>query len=148
MLEKYLINPRTLTCAADIKRTTFTNWAQVTPAFDLRRSLSYFFSFDAEPKKSLMFLVGDNNISRNGTIAYGNNPPESLKINRSALSQFGILPKVRHDGTIVSSLVDGSVQVFTWLKMREHISLLYTNYKDLNNEIDLRVPQYPGQFDY
>lgn len=145
VLEKYLINPRTLTCAADTKRTPFTNWAQLTPAFELREHLSYFFSADAEPKKPLMFLVGDNNISRNGTLAYGANPPESLKIRRADLSQYGILPKVRHQGTLVSSLCDGSAQIFAWPKMREQMELQYTKYPDLQDEIDLRVPQYKSQ---
>lgn len=145
VLEKYLVNPRTLTCAADTRRTPFTNWAQLTPAFELRQHLSYFFSANAEPKKPLMFLIGDNNISRNGTLAYGGSPPESLKIRAQDLSQYAVLPKVRHKGTIVAALCDGSVSAFKWPKLREQMSLQFTNYKDLNNELDLRVPQYQSQ---
>jgi prepilin-type N-terminal cleavage/methylation domain-containing protein len=145
VLEKYLVNPRTLTCAADTKRTSFTNWVQLDPAFDLRKHLSYFFSADAEPKKPLMFLIGDNHISRNGILAVGANPPESLIIRRQDLSQYGILPKVRHHGTLVSALCDGSAQVFAWPKMRDQILLQLNTYSDLKNEIDLRVPQYPSQ---
>lgn len=142
LLQKYVVNPTVLTCPADRNRTPVTNWAQLSPAFDLRKNLSYFFSADSQPDRPLMFLIGDNYISRNGTLAYGANPPESLKIKKNVLQQYDWVSDMRHKKLGVMALCDGSVATFTGTKMRDQITAQYTAYSDIANEVDLRVPQY------
>ena len=144
-LEKHLINPKMLTCPGDKDRTPMSSWAQMTPAFELRKSVSYYFSADARPDWPQMFLIGDNHISRNGTLAYGNNPPESLKIKKANLSQYDWVPDKRHIKQGVMSLCDGSVASFSGQRMRDQLTRQYLNYTDLANEVDLRVPQYQAQ---
>jgi prepilin-type N-terminal cleavage/methylation domain-containing protein len=144
-LDRHLINPRVLTCPADKDRTTLTNWAQLTPAFELREHLSYFFAASAHPKRPQMFLTGDNNFSFNGTLAYGAGPPESLKIKRADLSKYDWLPKTRHQRSGVASLCDGSVGIYTGPTLRDQITRQYISYSDLNDQIDLRVPQYKSR---
>jgi hypothetical protein len=92
-----------------------------------------------------MVLVGDNHISFNGTLAYGASPPESVKIKRADVSKYGWTPEMRHTGHGVMALCDGSVTSYSAAKLREHLLWLYGTYSDLNNQIDLRVPQYSSQ---
>ena len=142
VLQKHLVNPKVLTCPSDKNRTPATNWAQFTPAFDLRKNLSYFFSADAMPTRPVAFLIGDNHLSRNGTLVYGANPPESVKVRKNQLQQYDWVPNMRHPGQGVIALCDGSVSSFNAEKFREQCNRQYNVYTDLANEIDLRVPQY------
>jgi prepilin-type N-terminal cleavage/methylation domain-containing protein len=145
-LEKYLINPRVLTCPADLlKRTPVTNWSQLGPAFNLRSNLSYFFSADAQPTRPQMFLVGDNHLSKNGTLAYGATPPESVTIKKGQIQNFGWVTGMRHQKMGVMSLCDGSVASYSEAQMRDQILRQFSIYSDLKNELDLRVPQYKAQ---
>ncbi len=134
-----------LTCPADRMRTPMTNWAQLTPAFELRKSVSYFFCADGQPARPQMFLIGDNYISQNGTLAYGASPPESLKIKKANLSQYDWVSTMRHQKQGVVALCDGSVGTMSGTRLRDQCTTLYSAYSDLNNDVDLRVPQYQAQ---
>jgi prepilin-type N-terminal cleavage/methylation domain-containing protein len=147
-LEKYLVNPGMLTCPADRDRIPMTNWAQLSPAWELRKSISMFFSPDASPERPQMPLIGDNCITRSGELAYGGTPNEKLLIRRAAIKQFGWLEKKRHNGVGVVGLSDGSVSVFNESKFRSHFLSLYGTYGDLKNEVDLRIPQYKPAVTY
>lgn len=144
-LQHYLLIPKILTCPSDFRRTPITNWVQLTPAYELRKSVSYFFCADATPGRPLMFLVGDNYISKQGTLAYGNNPPESLKIKKANLNQYDWVSTMRHKKVGVMALCDGSVGIFTGARMRDQYSAQYFAYADLNNNVDVRLPQHQGQ---
>ena len=144
-LQKHLINPKLLTCPSDRMRTPITNWVQLTPAYELRKSVSYFFCADSQPDRPVMFLVGDNYISRNGSLAYGASPPESLKIKKANLQQYDWVNTMRHQKVGVMALCDGSVSAFSGSKMRDQCTAGYSAYSDLNNDVDLRLPQHQAQ---
>jgi prepilin-type N-terminal cleavage/methylation domain-containing protein/prepilin-type processing-associated H-X9-DG protein len=147
-LSNYLVNPALLTCPADKQRTALTNWAQLTPAWELRKNVSYFFARSGQPSRPQMLLIGDNNISKGGTLAYGGSPNEKLLVKRSEVLQYGWLTKVRHDGQGVVAFCDGGVRVTSVRKLRDLFLGLYDTYEDLNNTIDLRVPQYEPTVTY
>ena len=147
-LQYHLVNPALLTCPADKQRSAVTNWAQLTPAWDLRKSVSYFFANSGQPGRPLMPLVGDNYISLAGQLAYGNSPNEKLLIQRPYVPLHGWTPKMRHPERGVMALCDGSVAVFTPTKLRERFLTLLDMYSDLNNRIDLRIPQYQPTVNY
>jgi prepilin-type N-terminal cleavage/methylation domain-containing protein len=145
-LQKHLVNPSMLMCPADKMRTPLTNWAQLTPAYELRKSVSYFFCADAQASRPQMFLVGDNYISENGTLAYGANPPESLKLKKNNLQTYDWVSTMRHQKLGVMALCDGSVSTFSAVKLREQCTtILSLHSNDIGNNIDLRVPQYQAQ---
>jgi prepilin-type N-terminal cleavage/methylation domain-containing protein len=147
-LESHLVNPALLTCPADRQRTALTNWTQLTPAWELRKNVSLFFNSDGQPTRPQMPLVGDNHLAVNGALAYGSSPNEKLLIKRGNLPQYGWVAGKRHQGPGVIALCDGSVLAFTAPKLREQFLTLYDTYSDLNNEIDLRVPQYQPDVTY
>lgn len=142
VLEKYLINPKTLTCPSDTKRQPITNWVAMTSAYELRTNVSYFFSADAQPSRPQIPLIGDNHISLNGTLVNGNagGLEERVLIKKAQINNYSWV-KTRHDGIGVMSLCDGSVAAYTESKMRAHFLSLYTTYSDLANKVELRVPQ-------
>ena len=144
-LQKQVVNPKVLMCPADKDRTPITNWAQLTPAFELRKSISYYFCADGQPDRPQMFLIGDNYLSFNGTIAYGASPPESVKITKGNVSKYDWLAGKRHDKKGVMTLCDGSVSTYTGSKLRSQLTGLYDLYSAVGNDIDLRVPQYQAQ---
>ena len=145
-LQKHVVNPTVLMCPADKRRTAITNWAQLTPAFELRKSISYFFCADGQPDRPQMLLIGDNYFSTdNKTIAYGAGPPESLKVKKGQVSQYDWQPGVRHQKQGVMALCDGSVSGYSGVKMRNQFTGLYLQYSAVGNDIDLRVPQYQAQ---
>ncbi len=144
-LQRHLVNPTMLMCPADKNRTPMTNWAQMTPAFELRKSVSYFFCADAQPDRPMMFFVGDNYLSFNGTLAYGASPPESLKVKKANLPRYDWVSTMRHQKQGAAALCDGSVSVFSGTKLRDQCTAQYQAYPDINNDVDLRVPQYQAQ---
>jgi hypothetical protein len=52
---------------------------------------------------------------------------------------------MRHQKVGVIALCDGSVGIFSGARMRDQCSALYFAYPDLNNDVDLRLPQHQGQ---
>jgi len=146
VLERYLLNPKTLTCPSD-KRQPLTNWLAMKAAYDLRTNVSYFFSADAQPNRPQMVLIGDNNISLNGILMNGNmnGLEERVLIKKGQINNYGWVPKTRHQGQGVMSLCDGSVASYSEPRMRQHFLSLYTAYSDLANQVELRVPQLKSQ---
>jgi prepilin-type N-terminal cleavage/methylation domain-containing protein len=148
-LSEYLKNPAMLTCPADTKRTPLDNWQQLTPAWELRKNVSYFFANDARPDRPQTILLGDNHVSLNGTLVYGTSPVEMVLIQRGNLPQYGWVDlKERHGKNGILALTDGSVKAFSPTDLRNHFQLLFNTYSDLNNQIDLRVPQYKPDVTY
>ncbi len=144
-LEKYLVNPKVLMCPSDKNRTPMTNWTQMTPTFELRKNLSYLFSADAHPERPQMFLTGDNHITQKDVFVYGANPPESLKITKNKVQEFGWMSGTRHPDQGVMGLCDGSVGIFNEVKFRDQMLRQFSAYSVLGNDVDLRVPQYLSQ---
>lgn len=143
VLERYLLNPKTLTCPSDTKRHPLTNWLAMKAAYELRTNVSYFFSADAQPNHPQMVLIGDNNILLNGTLINGNQGglEERVLIKKGQINKYEWDPKTRHQGKGVMSLCDGSVASYTDSRMRQHFLSLYSTYSDLANQVELRVPQ-------
>lgn len=146
VLERYLLNPKMLTCPSD-ERRPLTNWLAMKAAYELRTNVSYFFSADAQPDRPQMVLIGDNNILLSGTLINGNpgGLEERVVIKKGQINKYGWDAKKRHQRQGVMSLCDGSVASYSESRMRQHFLSLYSTYSDLANQIELRVPQLKSQ---
>jgi prepilin-type N-terminal cleavage/methylation domain-containing protein len=144
VLSTYLRDPGLFTCPADTKREKLTDWQQLTPAWELRKNVSYFFGDDARPDRPQTILLGDNHVALNGNLVMGTSPVEMVLIQRGNLPQYSWLSPGRHDKSGVMSITDGSVAAVSPANLRILFQTVFNKYPDLNNQIDLRVPQYSG----
>lgn len=148
-LEKYLRNPRVLTCPSDQKRTPIQDWTQLIGVWDFRTNLSYMFCADSQPLRPLAILTGDNHLSsdypQNKTLALPDNPTGGSRhsFNRPLFIRRGWQEGVRHKGQGVLSFCDGSASAVRSLKLQEHLRSMFDQYlNDPSDTLRFMLPQY------
>jgi prepilin-type N-terminal cleavage/methylation domain-containing protein/prepilin-type processing-associated H-X9-DG protein len=149
VLEKYLRNPKTMTCPADQKRTPMNNWSQMDVTFEFRTNLSYMFCADAMPTRPLAILTGDNYLSSdypaNKTLALPDNPANGSvhSFTRTLYIRRGWQEGVRHQGQGIVSFCDGSAVSIKSLKLQEHMRIMFDTYlTDPSDKLRFMLPQY------
>jgi len=145
-LEKYLLNPRVLTCPADQKRRPITNWGGFAFTFDFRTNLSYMFCSNASPTRPLAILTGDNYLSFNwpspGTIAKPAGAAADISITYPLRIRAGWVDDLRHKKLGVTSFCDGSVSTSKSKKLQDHLTTIFDKYfSGASDTIRFWVPQ-------
>ena len=147
--EKYMSNPRVMTCPADKKRVPFDTWKQMVGTFNFRTNLSYMFCADAQPAWPLAIVTGDNHMSSdypaNSTLAMPDNPGAGSvhTFNKLFLIKRGWVKGGRHQDLGVISFVDGSVSSAKSLKLQEHLRTMFDRYlTDPTDKVRFMLPQY------
>ncbi len=132
VLEKYLINPKVLTCPSDNKRSPVDSWLKFSITVDFRTNLSYMFCSNALPKRPQSIFTGDNYISNDYPANDKLSEPAGAAANISVVYNFipkaGWVDGMRHQGSGVLSLCDGSVSSLKSIKLQGQLRQMYDLY--------------------
>jgi len=144
VLEDDLVNPRVLTCPADVKRLALTNWSELDPDWAMRSNISYCFCSDSTPNQPQMMTFADNCLSQNGSLVMPSDPSteSELVVPGAEIPQYGWVTQSRHYGTGVAALADGSVQAFSASQLRNQLEAMAGLIS--SNTVTLWLPQYPA----
>lgn len=150
-LEKYLINPRVLTCPSDRKRVPVESWAKFNVTVEFRTNISYMLGWNALPKRPMAILTGDNYFSTdhpvNNVLAVPAGSAADISINSNLLVRAGWVKDTRHPNLGVLGFCDGSVSSTKAVKFQSHLKTIFENYLAPNEAITFLVPQSgPGGF--
>lgn len=153
VLEKYLANPRVLTCPTDKKRSPITNWAKFKITIEFRTNISYMFCSNAQPTRPLSIFTGDNNLSMNlptpGTLAMPSGSGAHIDFTYPLVIRSGWVDGMRHQGLGVLSFCDGSVAGTKSVRIPQIMRSMYDRYIPQSESIRFWVPQYaPGNIYY
>jgi prepilin-type N-terminal cleavage/methylation domain-containing protein len=144
-LEKYLVNPRVLTCPSDKKRTPVESWEKFNITVEFRTNISYMFSWNALPTRPMAILTGDNYISKdypaNKVLSTPAGNGADISITSPLRIRAGWLDGTRHQRLGVLSFCDGSVSSAKSLKLQDHLRVMFDRYLELNEAVTFLVPQ-------
>ena len=152
-IDKYLINPRTLTCPTDKKRSLITNWSIFKATINFRTNLSYMFCSNAQPSRPLSILTGDNYICNDyaaaKTLSMPSGSAANITVTSAQVPTRGWVAGTRHQGVGVLSFCDGSVSSMKSLKLQGYLQTMYDRYfSSAGENVRFWVPQSPpGGFD-
>ncbi len=147
VLQKYLINPKVLTCPADKQRSPFPDWAKFQVTSEFRTNLSYMFCSNALPTRSVSIFTGDNYISTdnpaNNTISMPTGAGANIEVTKPLLSRAGWVKNMRHQEVGVLSFCDGSVSAMKTPKLQESLNIMFNKYypNSASDTIRFWVPQ-------
>jgi prepilin-type N-terminal cleavage/methylation domain-containing protein/prepilin-type processing-associated H-X9-DG protein len=148
-LQPYLRTPKPLTCPADRKRSAVSEWSGFLINFDFRTNLSYAFSVDAEPSRSVAILLVDNYISSdypaNNTLAMPDTPANGSvhSFARNLVIRRGWVKDTRHMGQGIMSFCDGSAVSAKPLKFQSYMQIMFDRYlTDPADNLRFMLPQY------
>lgn len=144
-LEKYLINPKPLTCPSDTKRPPVDSWAKFNVTINFRTNISYMFCWNALPTRPMAILTGDSYISRdypaNKTLSTPNGKGAHISITSGFRIRAGWVEDTRHKGMGVLSFCDGSVSAAKSLKLQDHLKVMFDRYLEPTDSVTFFVPQ-------
>ncbi len=143
-LEKYLINPRPITCPADKKRPPLDSWARFNVTVDFRTNISYMFCWNAMPSRPMAILTGDNHISddhpSNGRLDYPPGSGAHISIATNLVIRAGWVKAMRHQDSGVVSFCDGSASSAKPVKLQGHLRTMFEKYAK-DEDVTFLVPQ-------
>lgn len=144
-LEKYLVNPRVLTCPADKKRVPVESWAKFDVTINFRTNISYMFCWNALPTRPLAILTGDNYVSKDyptdATLSKPAGSGADISIPETMRIRAGWLKGTRHQGVGVLSFCDGSAGASKSLKFQGYLQTMFDRYLPTGESITFLVPQ-------
>jgi len=148
VLEKYLINPRVVTCPADKKRSPIADWTKFQPTVNFRTNLSYMFCSNAQPSRPLSIFTGDNYICTDyptaSTLSMPSGSAANISVSRTTRTGAGWVSGWRHEGLGVLSFCDGNVSLVKPLKLQAHLLVMFDKYiPGPNDTVRFWVPQSP-----
>ncbi len=146
VLQKYLGNPKVLTCPADKKRSPIVDWSTFQATVEFRTNLSYMFCSNALPSRPLSIFTGDNYLADNYPTCDPILKPAGAAANIGFTSVQVIrigwwVNANRHPNVGVLSFCDGSVGAVKALKLQEHMQVMFDKYTDPGESIRFWVPQ-------
>lgn len=146
-LEKYLINPKVLTCPADLKRRPVESWAKFNVTVEFRTNISYMFCWNALPTRPMAILTGDNYFSKDlpspRSIALPAGSGADISIANNLLVKAGWATGMRHQDLGVLSFCDGSASAGKSPKFQSTLKFMFERYLDPNETVTFLVPQSP-----
>lgn len=144
VLQDDLVNPRVLTCPADLRRLAITNWSEFNPDWSSRSNVSYCFCSDSTPNQPQMITFADNCLAMNGTLVMPSDPSteSELVVPSTVIPQYGWVTQSRHYGTGAAALADGSVEAFSASQLRSQLEVMASLIS--SHTITLWLPQYPA----
>ena len=144
-LEKYLINPRVLTCPSDKQRFPVENWDKFNTVVNFRTNISYMFCWNALPTRPMAILTGDNYISKDHpadkTLSTPAGNGADISVTYPLRIRAGWLEGTRHQGLGVLSFCDGSVSSSKSVKLQSHLQFMFDRYLAPNEPVAFLVPQ-------
>lgn len=149
-LQPVLMNPKVLTCPADMKRIPIQSWDQLTVIYEFRTNLSYMYCVDAMPSRPTAILTGDNVVSTdypaNKTLAMPDNATGGSEwtVFQPLFSRVGWMSGLRHDGVNFLGYCDGSVRALKAPSLQADLKEMYQKYLASSGTGGIRfmLPQY------
>ncbi|MFN7141593.1 MAG: type II secretion system protein, partial [Limisphaerales bacterium] len=148
-LDKYLVNPKLLTCPSDKRRKPIDGWENFAVTFNFRTNINYMFTMDATSSRPEAILTADNHLSidhsANSTLALPDNAASGSmhSFTKANLNRRGWVKNMRHGESGVFSLVDGSVRSAKPVKFQEQMEIMFIKYRpNTDDRLRFHLPQY------
>jgi len=151
ILQKYLVNPASMTCPADKNREAARNWDTIgNIAWNIRKNLSYAICINSHPNKPLTLVIMDGPLSSdapgNNTLLLPNQPTGASRVvGKTDIPKLGWVKSLRHKSSGVMAMGDGSVTQVSSTDVPDQFQRMIDAYYGKFESTVLYLPQSPSQ---